>query len=50
MTRDPKSVERVDVFRNDTRVGELRRTDAGALFEYDRAFYEAHRAEPRFGR
>lgn len=46
MTRDPKSVERVDVFRNDTRVGELRRTDVGAVFEFDRGFHEAHRERP----
>lgn len=45
-TADPRSVEVLDVFRNDTRVGQLRRTDTGSLFEYEPAFFEAHRDRP----
>lgn len=45
-TADPRSVEEVDVFRNATRVGQLRRTARGSAFEYDRAFFEAHRETP----
>jgi serine/threonine-protein kinase HipA len=41
-TRDPRSVERLDVYRNATLVGSLQRTTHGAMFEYDRAFFEAH--------
>lgn len=39
---DPKSVEVLDVFRNTVRVGLLRRTDRGSVFEYDKAFFQAH--------
>lgn len=42
-TTDPRSVERLDVYRNETLVGALRRTPRGAVFEYERAFFEAHR-------
>lgn len=45
-TTDPRSVERVDIFRNTTRVGSLERTSYGAIFEYERSFFEAHRALP----
>ncbi len=45
-TADPKSVETLAVFRNTTRVGELRRTAQGSVFEYERSFFEAHRARP----
>lgn len=41
-TADPRSVERLDIYRNTTLAGSLRRTSHGALFEYDRAFFEAH--------
>lgn len=41
-SEDPRSVESVDIYRNGTRAGTLRRTARGALFEYDRAFFEAH--------
>lgn len=34
-TADPRSVEVVDVYRNTTLVGTLRRTPHGALFEYE---------------
>jgi len=43
---DPRSVEQLDVFRNTERVGTLRRTSHGASFEYDTAFFEAHRRLP----
>ncbi len=43
---DPRSVERVDIYRNATRVGQLRRTPRGALFEYEQAFFEAHHNRP----
>lgn len=43
---DPRSVEVLDVFRNDTRVGQLRRTAKGSVFEFESAFYDAHRARP----
>lgn len=43
MTQEPRSVERVDIFRNEVRVGQLRRTARGAVFEYDAAFFEAHK-------
>jgi serine/threonine-protein kinase HipA len=39
-------VEAVDVFRNSVRVGQLRRTTQGAVFEYDDAFFDAHHALP----
>lgn len=44
---DARSVERLDIFRNAVRVGELRRTpEGGAVFEYEQGFFEAHRALP----
>lgn len=44
---DPRSVEKVDIYRNAVRVGELRRTPAGgAVFEYERDFFAAHQALP----
>jgi serine/threonine-protein kinase HipA len=44
---DPRSVETVDIFRNAVRVGELRRTpEGGAVFEYEKGFFEAHKALP----
>lgn len=46
MTRDPKSVEQLDVWRNDLLVGSLRRTASGSVFEYEPSFYEAHRDKP----
>jgi serine/threonine-protein kinase HipA len=39
-------VELVHVYRNATHVGALRRTSHGAVFEYEPAFFEAHRALP----
>lgn len=46
-TADPRSVEVVDIFRNAVRVGELRRTpEGGAVFEYERDFFEAHKTLP----
>lgn len=41
---DARSVEVVDIYRNATRLGELRRSSQGAQFEYDNAFYEAHKS------
>ncbi len=43
---DPRSVEAVDIYRNATRVGELRRTSRGAVFDYDPTFHQAHQALP----
>lgn len=43
---DPRSVDRLDIFRNAERIGLLRRTLHGATFEYDAAFFEAHRHLP----
>lgn len=45
-TADPKSVEVLDVYRNTVRVGLLRRTAQGSVFEYDKAFFEAHQHVP----
>lgn len=45
-TTDPTSVEALDVFRNDERVGVLRRTSHGSVFEYDDTFFAAHRHLP----
>lgn len=45
-TTDAKSVESLDVYRNATRTGVLRRTQHGAVFEYDQAFFEAHHLLP----
>lgn len=46
-TADARSVEVLDIFRNEVRVGELRRTaEGGAVFEYAADFFEAHRALP----
>lgn len=45
-TTSPTSVEQLDIYRNATRVGVLRRTSEGCVFEYERAFWEAHRALP----
>lgn len=45
-TADPRSVERLDIYRNTTLAGSLRRTSHGAAFEYDRAFFEAHHDLP----
>lgn len=46
-TSDPRGVELVHVYRNAAHVGSLRRTaEGGAVFEYEAAFYEAHRALP----
>mgnify|MGYP001610409921 FL=1 len=47
MTVDARSVEVVHVYRNEVQVGELRRTpDSGAVFEYEQAFFEAHKTLP----
>ena len=46
MTTDPRSVESVDIYRNAIHVGALRRTARGAVFEYETAFYVAHRDLP----
>ena len=44
---DPRSVEKVDVYRNAVRVGELRRTEVGgAVFEYEKDFFAAHQHQP----
>jgi serine/threonine-protein kinase HipA len=43
---DPRSVDQLDIFRNAERIGVLRRTVHGARFEYDAAFFEAHRHLP----
>lgn len=40
-----RGVESVNIFRNETLAGSLTRTDRGAVFEYDAAFFEAHRSE-----
>ncbi len=45
-TADFRSVEAVHIFRNAVRVGELRRTARGAVFEYEASFFQAHRALP----
>jgi serine/threonine-protein kinase HipA len=45
-TASPTSVEVLDIHRNAMRVGSLRRTAHGAVFEYDAAFFEAHRDQP----
>lgn len=45
-TASPTSVERLDIFRNATRVGSLSRTTHGAVFEYEPSFFEAHHALP----
>lgn len=46
MTSDPRSVEKLDVFQNDVRVGALHRTAKGCAFEYDDAFFAAHKDAP----
>lgn len=44
---DARSVEVLHIFRNGVQVGELRRTpDGGALFEYEKTFFEAHQHLP----
>jgi len=43
---DPRSVERLDVFQNDTKVGVLRRLHKGCSFEFDDAFFTAHQHLP----
>jgi serine/threonine-protein kinase HipA len=44
--KDPRSVERVDIYRNAEHVGQLRRTaSGGAVFEYEKRFFEAHQNE-----
>ena len=44
---DARSVEQLAVYRNAVLAGELRRTsDGGAVFEYDKDFFEAHKALP----
>ena len=46
-TADARSVERLDIYRNDERVGTLRRNaEGGSVFEYVAAFFEAHRHLP----
>ena len=46
-TADARSVERLDIYRNDERVGSLRRNaEGGSVFEYDAAFFAAHRHLP----
>lgn len=42
MTADPRSVERLDVFQNDTKVGVLRRLAKGCSFEFDDDYFAAH--------
>jgi serine/threonine-protein kinase HipA len=42
-TPDLRSLERLEVFHNHERVGALTRTARGARFEYEQAFFEAHR-------
>ncbi len=42
-TPDLRSLERLEVFHNHERVGALTRTTRGARFEYEQAFFEAHR-------
>lgn len=46
MTSDPRSVEKLDIFQNDVRAGFLQRTAKGCAFEYDDAFFSAHRDAP----
>ena len=46
MTADPRSVERLDIFQNETRAGQLLRTSKGCAFEFDDAFFAAHRDLP----
>lgn len=43
---DARGVEALDVYRNDERVGRLRRTEHGSVFEYDAAFFASHRDQP----
>lgn len=44
---DARSVETIDIYRNEVKVGELRRTpDGGAVFEYERDFFAAHQGRP----
>ena len=44
---DARSVERIDIYRNTVRVGELRRTpEGGAIFEYEKDFFAAHQHRP----
>lgn len=46
MSSDPRSVERLDIFQNEVRVGWLQRTTKGCAFEFDDAFFAAHRSLP----
>lgn len=45
-TSDARGVERLDVFRNSERVGVLRRTAQGSVFEYDEAFWAVYGGKP----
>jgi len=46
MSSDPRSVEKLDIFQNEIRAGSLLRTAKGCAFEYDDAFFTAHKDSP----
>lgn len=44
--KDPRSIEKADVYRGDERVGSLARTQAGCAFTYEEGFYSRHQHLP----
>lgn len=40
-----RTVARLDVYKGRTRIGELRRTERGAVFEYAPEYVSAHRGD-----